>query len=61
MWYKVIDGNLYDGMELVNADYRITPETPRDQIIDGWQWFDTEEEARVHFGLPEKPQDTYTI
>ena len=52
MWYKVIDGHLYDGMELINANYHITPETPRDEVIDGWTWFETEEEARDHFGLP---------
>jgi len=24
----------------------------RAKVWDGWRWFDSEEEARVHYGLP---------
>lgn len=57
MWYKFQEGELFRGIEIVNADYRITSETPRDQVIDGWRYFDTEEQARAFYGLPEKPKE----
>jgi hypothetical protein len=42
-----------------NKDYQLYKET-KDQHnypIDGWYWFDTEEEARLFFNLP-KIDDT---
>lgn len=53
MWYKFQDGELFRGIEIVNAEYRITSETPTNEDIGGWKWFDTEAEARVYFELPE--------
>ncbi len=53
-FYK-LDGDLLYGPNFVlNADYSLYKET-YDQYtypVDGWYWFDSEEEARVYFELP---------
>ena len=53
-FYK-LDGDLLFGPNFVlNANYEMRRET-KDQYnypIDGWHWFDTEEEARAFHGLP---------
>lgn len=55
-FYK-LDGDLLFGPNFVlNKDYELRRET-KDQHtypVDGWSWFDTEEEARLFFGLPPK-------
>jgi hypothetical protein len=64
-FYK-LDGDLLYGPNFVlNANYELERLT-HDQYeypIDGWYWFDSEEEARVFFGLPEitKPTDQFDI
>lgn len=53
-FYK-LDGDLLYGPNFVlNADYSLYKET-YDQYtypVDGWYWFDSEEEAQVYFELP---------
>lgn len=42
---------------VLNAEYKLFRET-RDQHsypVDGWYWFDTEEDARIFFDLPLEP------
>lgn len=57
-FYK-LDGELLFGPNFVlNANYELRRQT-RGQYtypIDGWHWFDSEEEARAFFGLPPKPE-----
>jgi len=53
-FYKNENGVLLYGPNFVlNADYELRTET-KDQHeypIDGWYWFDTEEEAHVFFDI----------
>ena len=53
-FYK-LDGELLYGPNFVlNANYELRKET-KDQHtypIDGWSWFDSEEQARLYFNLP---------
>lgn len=54
-FYK-LDGDLLFGPNFVlNANYELRSENKDSYAypIDGWYWFDTEETARVFFGLPE--------
>ena len=49
------DGDLLYGPNFVlNADYELRKETKDEHTypVDGWYWFDTEEEARAYFELP---------
>lgn len=53
-FYK-LDGDLLYGPNFVlNANYELRKETKDEHAypIDGWYWFDTEEEARTYFELP---------
>ena len=53
-FYK-LDGDLLYGPNFVlNADYELRKETKDEHTypIDGWYWFDSEEEARTYFELP---------
>jgi hypothetical protein len=53
-FYK-LDGSLLYGPNYVfNANYELRRETRDDHSypVDGWYWFDTEEEARLFFDLP---------
>lgn len=53
-FYK-LDGDLLYGPNFVlNANYELRAETHADHEypVDGWYWFDTEEEARAFFSLP---------
>lgn len=53
-FYK-LDGELLYGPNFVlNANYELRKETHTKYTypVDGWYWFDTEEQAREFFGLP---------
>ena len=53
-FYK-LDGDLLYGPNFVlNANYELRKETKDEHTypIDGWYWFDSEEEARAYFELP---------
>lgn len=53
-FYK-LDGDLLHGPNFVlNADYSLYKETHDQNVypIDGWYWFDSEEEAHIYFELP---------
>ena len=41
---------------VTGPSYDLHPSMYAEQIypIDGWSWFDTEEEARAFYGLPQK-------
>jgi hypothetical protein len=56
-FYK-LDGEilLFGPNFVINKDYELRREThdQRTYPIDGWSWFDTEEEARAFYGLPQK-------
>ena len=53
-FYK-LDGELLYGPNFVlNANYELRKET-KDQHtypVDGWSWFDSEQQARLYFNLP---------
>jgi hypothetical protein len=54
-FYKLDEILLYGPNYVLNANYKLYCET-YDQYqypVDGWYWFDTEEEARLFFDLPE--------
>jgi hypothetical protein len=55
-FYKNESGLLLFGPNgVTSCDYDLQRET-RDQYtypVDGWYWFDSEEQAREFFGLPE--------
>ena len=56
-FYK-LDGEilLFGPNFVINKDYELRRETHDQHTypIDGWSWFDTEEEARAFYGLPQK-------
>lgn len=62
-FYK-LDGDLLHGPNFVlNANYELRRET-HDQHsypIDGWFWFDSEQEARLFLGLPALADDTDVV
>ena len=52
-FYK-LDGELLFGPNFVlNQNYELYRETHADYTypVDGWYWFDTEEQAKLFFGL----------
>lgn len=53
-FYKTDSENLFFGPNYVlNKDYELLRETHEQHTypVDGWSWFENEEEARVNFGL----------
>lgn len=60
-FYK-LDGELLYGPNFVlNANYELRKETHTQNTypVDGWYWFDSEDEARLFFDLP-KPSEPVT-
>lgn len=59
-FYK-LDGELLYGPNFVlNASYELRKET-KDQYsypVDGWYWFNSEEEARLAFNFPKVEEGT---
>ena len=58
-FYK-LDGDLFYGPNFVlNANYELRRETHDQHTypIDGWSWFDSEEEARLFLDLPAPTDD----
>ena len=53
-FYKLDGILLYGPNYVLNASYELRRETRDDHSypVDGWYWFDTEEEARLFFDLP---------
>jgi hypothetical protein len=53
-FYKLDGSLLYGPNYVLNANYELRRETRDDHSypVDGWYWFDTEEEARLFFDLP---------
>lgn len=62
-FYKLDGELLYAPNYVLNANYELTRETKDEHTypVDGWQWFDSEAEARQHHGLPmpEASQNDY--
>lgn len=59
-YFKNYDGFLISGPSLISKGWMLL-DTPADRqkSIDGWQWFDTEAEARAAYGIPDSnPLDT---
>lgn len=55
-FYKIENDELFYGPNFVySKDYELTRETHEDleYPVDGWYWFDSEEEAREFFNLPD--------
>lgn len=58
-FYK-LDGDLLFGPNFVlNAKYELRRETKDNHIypVDGWHWFDSEQQAREFFNLPMVDQE----
>ena len=58
-FYK-LDGDLLYGPNFVlNANYELRRETHDQHTypIDGWYWFNSDEEARLFLGLPVKEEE----
>jgi hypothetical protein len=58
-FYK-LDGDLLFGPNFVlNANYELRRETKGDHTypVDGWYWFDSEQQAREFFNLPMVDQE----
>lgn len=55
MFYKLDNQELLSGPEVICAEYQLLSELHESyQLpIDGWYWFDTDEEANAFFGLGE--------
>lgn len=54
-FYKNDNGTLLHARDCVlSSDYELRRETRDTHTypVDGWQWFESEDEARVHFNLP---------
>ena len=53
-FYKLDGSLLYGPNYVLNANYELRRETRDDHSypVDGWHWFNTEEEARLFFDLP---------
>jgi hypothetical protein len=55
-FYKHEEPSLHHGPNYVlDTNYKLYKETKDDHTypIDGWYWFDSVEEARTFFGIPE--------
>jgi hypothetical protein len=55
-FYKYEDGNLHFANSVISLDY-ILVEEKKDTLqfpVDGWWWFDNEEEANGFFNVPKK-------
>ena len=59
-FYK-LDGEvlLYGPHFVLNANYELRKETHSEHSypVDGWYWFDTEQEARDFFGIIEEDKE----
>jgi hypothetical protein len=56
-FYKYESSNLLHGLKVLDANYYLDVENKDDHIypVDGWYWFDSEEEAHVYFNyVPEQ-------
>lgn len=44
---------LSHGDFIINGEYQLNADDPNDidKEIDGWKWFDSEEEAKVYYGI----------
>ena len=62
-FYKLDQGTLLYGPNFVlNANYELRKETHNDYDypVDGWHWFDSEDEAYEFFGLP-RPEELSSV
>jgi len=60
-FYKLESGTLHYGPNFVAApEYELRKETKDDHTypVDGWYWFNSQEEAHAHFGYHPNPQHT---
>ena len=57
-FYKLDGELLYGPHYVLNQNYELRRETHEDHTypVDGWHWFDTEQQAREFFNLPEVEQ-----
>jgi hypothetical protein len=53
MFYKLENGSLLSGDLITAPDFVLIAEDKDgyDYPVDGWMWFDTEEEAKLTLGL----------
>jgi hypothetical protein len=58
-FYKFDADLLYGSNFVINASYELQRETYDQHTypIDGWSWFNSDEEARLFFDLPAKEEE----
>ena len=59
MWYKKIADRLFKANEVHSANFQIDESSDKSKEINGWKWFETEDQAYAHFGLT-KPEEEDT-
>ena len=51
-WYLLADGNLYKAERTINAPgWSLDENTPRDQPVHGWTWYEDDDAAMLATGL----------
>ena len=57
-FYKLDDVLLYAPNYVLNKDYTLLKEEYENHAypVDGWTWFESEDEARQAYGLPPKEE-----
>lgn len=51
-WYLLADGNLYKAERTINAPgWSLDENTPRDQPVHGWTWYEDDDTAMLATGL----------
>jgi hypothetical protein len=64
-FYKLQDGELFHAINRVSGAYGSFTldrhhHEDHEYPVDGWYWFESMEEARAFFGLPEIPDESET-
>lgn len=59
-FYKYEPPIMLYGRLVLDANYKLDAEHKDDHTypVDGWYWFDSQEEAHAHFGYHPNPQHT---
>jgi hypothetical protein len=63
-FYKLDNGQLlYAPNSVLHATYELHADQHQTYTypVDGWSWFESDQEARQHFGLPEPEPEPATV
>lgn len=59
MWYKKEGDKLLKGTKIFNKDFAIDNSSDRSQVINGWKWFDSDDDAYQYFQLDKPTEDKH--